>query len=111
MNAVLSLFQDVDNSRVIVVYMAVLIGVIGRTIVPFLVVKAQHPELPFDKKYYVPALISIVLNVLAAPAWFSNVGADTSPVVAYLIGWGATDFARDLIKLAATQIPALEKLS
>lgn len=91
-------------------YLLVALGIISRTLVPYLIELQQHPETKFDKKYLVPPLISIVLNLVASPLVFNLVGADTNLVNAYILGWGSTDILRDGLKFVGTAVPQLSKL-
>lgn len=95
------------DSTVYTVYIACLVGIASRVIIPFLVELKDKPETTFDKKFFLPVIVSVVINLLAAPLVLNTLPAGASWISAWIIGWGATDVSREAIKIAAGFVPAL----
>lgn len=84
----------------LVVLMA-LLGVLSRTLIPYLQAKRDNPELPWDKKFYIPMLMSLIISGLGFPLVLSQLPAEiweaaSVPMYAviYASAWGLTDMSR-----------------
>lgn len=92
------------SSTVIVVGMA-LLGVLGRTLVPYLQTLKDKPETPFDRRFLLPAIASSLMAIIGLPlilaglpdsAWLAT---DVKAFVLVFVGaWGLTDIGRALQK-------------
>lgn len=92
------------------IYIACLLGIVARTIVPFLLELKDKPETQFDRKFLVPPLIAVVINVLTAPFVLQQLPTGTNWIAAFIFGWGMSDISRDAIKFAGGNVQALEGL-
>ena len=88
-------------SNVTVVIVMALLGTVGRTLVPFLLVLRDKPETQFDRKFILPAVVSAVLSVIGLPLILSGLpdgawlAADVRDfVLVFVAAWGLTDMAR-----------------
>lgn len=76
------------------------VGVIARVIVPYLQTLKEHPDTKFDKAFLVPPLISAVISVITLPLVLDKMPMDvSSPIAAFVWGWGSTDVIREIQKL------------
>lgn len=92
------------------IYVACGLGIVSRTIVPFLLTLKDNPGTKFDRKFLIPPLIGIVINLLVSPIVFSALPSGVDWIAAYIIGWGSTDIGRDALKLVGGNIGALSGL-
>jgi hypothetical protein len=83
------------------VVVVVLLGIVGRTVVPYLEMLRNNPDTPFDRKFLVPAVVSVVIALITSPLVFAAIppeqlSAATLPALAVLFAaaWGLTDVAR-----------------
>lgn len=91
------------------VIVVVLLGIVGRTIVPYLETLRANPEMPFDKKFLVPAIVSVVIALITSPLVFASIPPEqlqagiSLPGLALLFAaaWGLTDVARSGQKLVS----------
>ena len=90
------------NPTIVVLFVAVL-GALARTLVPYLETLRDNPEMPFDRKFLVPPIVSCVIALITLPLALSalpkelmeSAALSTSGLVAvFLAVWGATDVAR-----------------
>lgn len=93
-----------------IIYIACALGILARTLVPYLLTIKDNPETKFDRKFLVPVIISVVVNLFVAPFVFEQLPAGATWVGAFIFGWGATDISRDAMKLAGGTIPAMSGL-
>ena len=91
-------------------YLAVIGGIVSRTLVPYLVLIQQQPGIKFDRSFLVPPLIAVVLGILAAPLLFGSVTGSETYVSAYVLGWGGTDLIREGLKVLGGNVPRLAAL-
>ena len=91
----------------ITLYAVCALGIVSRTLVPYLLVLKDVPGTAFDRKFLLPALIGILINLLVAPFVFHAIPGGADWIVAYIIGWGATDISRDALKVVGSSVPAL----
>lgn len=91
----------VDTNMLILAGLCAL-GVVARTLIPFLRKLQETPDLKFDRYYFVPAAVSVVLNLLAVPTVLTQLPAGANWLAAYLLGYGTTDQSNDIIKWALT---------
>jgi hypothetical protein len=89
------------------IYIASVLGIVARTLVPFLLTIKDNPETKFDRKFLVPVIISVVINLLVAPFVFEQLPAGATWTGAFIFGWGTTDISRDAMKLVGGSVPAL----
>lgn len=80
---------------------AVLLGIVGRTVIPYLEELRQNPDTTFDKKFLVPAVVSVVIALITAPLVLAAIPPDQLEVttlsgfaVLFVAAWGLTDVAR-----------------
>lgn len=92
------------------IYLACLLGILSRIFFPYLILLRDNPETSFDRKYLVPAIISVLINLLAAPLILNQLAPGGNWINAWIIGYGATDVSRDFIKATASSVPALSPL-
>jgi len=92
------------------IYIACALGVLARTLAPYLLTLKDKPDTKFDRKFLVPVIISVVINFFVAPFVFAQLPAGATWIGAFTFGWGATDVSRDAIKLVGGSIPALSGL-
>jgi len=92
------------------IYLSCALGIISRTILPFLLELKDKPNTKFDKKFILPAVLGIVVNLLVAPIVFGSIPVGADWIAAYIVGWGSTDISRDALKLVGGNIKALEFL-
>lgn len=88
-------------------YVAVIVGILARTLVPFLVIVQQQPDTKFDKKFLLPAGIALLLSFLASPLLLGTVTGSETYIAAYVLGWGGTDLIREGLKVVGQSVPAL----
>jgi hypothetical protein len=88
------------SNTVIVVFVA-LLGVICRALVPFLQVLKDQPETTFDRKFVVPAIVTIVIAIFGLPLVLSGMPESAWAaidikgfVLVFVAAWGLTDIAR-----------------
>jgi hypothetical protein len=93
-----------------VIYITCLLGIICRTHVPYLLTLCDNPNTPFDRKFLIPAVISVIVNLLIAPFVFQTLPAGADWIAAYIVGCGATDISRDALKFVGGSVPALHAL-
>lgn len=83
------------------VVLVALLGVLSRTLIPYLQTLKENPETTWDKKFYVPMLVSLVISALGFPLilgqlppeiWESASVAMYATV--YAAAWGLTDITR-----------------
>ncbi len=90
------------------VIIAVLLGISGRTIVPYLESLRDNPETKFDRKFLVPPVVSLAIGLIMSPLVLSAIPAETLNQVGvtglagiFAAAWGLTDIARSGQKLVS----------
>lgn len=90
------------------VIIAVLLGIAGRTIVPYLEAWRDKPETPFDKKFLVPPAVSLLIGLIMSPLVLSAIPAEilnqigvTGLAGIFAAAWGLTDIARSGQKMVS----------
>jgi uncharacterized membrane protein YkvI len=87
---------------------AVLLGIAARTVVPFLQTLRENPEKKFDRKFVVPAVVTLLIAALTSPFVFAALPAEqlnnaaptfTSLMLLFVAAWGTTDVIRESQKL------------
>ncbi len=91
----------------VLLYVVCALGIISRTILPYLVALRDAPETKFDRKFLLPPLIGILINLLVAPFVFKTIPGSADWIVAYIVGWGSTDISREALKFVGGTVPAL----
>jgi hypothetical protein len=100
-------FSIVEGNMGLVI-LAVLLGILARTLIPFLQVLKDAPETKFDRAFLVPAVVTLVIALLTSPLVFAalpqeqlNNPAPTfaSLVLLFVAAWGTTDVIRQGQKL------------
>lgn len=88
------------------IVIAVLLGIAGRTVVPYLEALRDNPETTFDRKFIVPPIVSLVIGLIISPLVLSvippeQLQAVTLPGMAavFASAWGMTDIVRSGQKL------------
>lgn len=83
------------------VIIAVLLGIAGRTVVPYLEALRDAPDTKWERRFWVPPAVSLVIGLIMSPLVLSAIPADqlanvTIPGLAALFAaaWGLTDIAR-----------------
>jgi len=93
---------------VVGVVIAVSLGLVGRTLLPYLQVLKDNPETQFDRKFLVPAAVSCVVALFTLPIVLTALPQGLLSVTAldvltlataFVAGWGVTDIARETQKL------------
>ena len=92
------------------VYVFVALGIISRTVVPYLVLLQSEPETPINKKFIVPLVISVLVNLLLSPMALGSLSGTETWFVAYAFGWGSTDIVREGVKFVAHNVTQLKAL-
>lgn len=90
------------------VIIAVLLGIVGRTVVPYLEMLRENPETPFDKRFLVPAGVSVLIALITSPLVFAAIPAEqlqdvtlAGMALLFAAAWGLTDVARSGQKLVS----------
>lgn len=91
----------------ITLYLVCALGIVSRTIIPYLVVLKDNPGTKFDAKFLLPVAIGIILNLLVAPFVFGAIPTGADWIAAYIVGWGATDISREALKVVGSNVSAL----
>ena len=83
------------------VIVAVLLGIAGRTVVPYLEAVRDNPETKFDRKFLIPPVLSLLTGLIMSPVILSSIPAEQLQVVTiqglaglFAAAWGLTDIAR-----------------
>jgi hypothetical protein len=83
------------------IIIAVLLGIAGRTIVPYLETLRDNPGMKFDRSFAIPPIVSLVIGLIISPLVLSvippeQLQAVTLPGVAavFASAWGMTDIVR-----------------
>lgn len=83
------------------VVLVALLGVLSRTLIPYLQAKRDNPDLPWDNKFYVPLAMSLLISGLGFPLILGQLPpevweAASVPMYAmvYAASWGLTDISR-----------------
>lgn len=76
------------------IYVGMLVGILFRTIAPWLIRKLQDPSLLFDRKYFWQALVAMILcaplALMALPALAAKLAADWWANLAIGMTWAFT---------------------
>lgn len=92
------------------VIVAVLAGILARTVLPFLQTLRDNPEAKFDRKFLVPAIVALVIALVTSPLVFAALPQDqlmnatptfSDLVLLFVAAWGTTDVVREGQKLFA----------
>jgi len=95
-----------DNSVVFII--ASLIGAIGRTLLPYLLVLKEAPETKFDRKFFLPMLGAVLATLVFFPVALPSIAAALEGYVvvngftlagAFGLGWGLFDMIRESQKV------------
>lgn len=80
---------------------AVLLGIAGRTLIPYLEMLRDNPGTKFDRQFIVPPIISLVIGVLVSPLVFSALPPEAVANISlqglaatFTAAWGLTDIVR-----------------
>lgn len=90
-----------------IVVLACLVGIVGRTVIPYLQTLKDNPETKFDRKFFVPAVVAVLVNVFLVPLVLSTLPKGADWITAYLAGWSVTDQARELTVFLAKNVKPL----
>lgn len=90
------------------IVIAVLLGIAGRTLIPYLEELRANPETKWERKFLIPPMISLVIGLLVSPLVLASIPPDqlnatTLPGLAavFASAWGLTDIARSGQKLVS----------
>lgn len=90
------------------VVIAVLLGIAGRTVIPYLEALRDNPETQFDRKFLIPPLVSLLIGLIMSPLVLSAIPPETLNQVGvtglagiFAAAWGLTDIARSGQKLVS----------
>jgi hypothetical protein len=86
------------------IIVAALLGITSRTVLPFLQTLKESPETKFDRKFLVPAVVSVIISLVFAPFVLLSVPLDAAPtlqgmLITFAAAWGVTDVGRQGQKL------------
>jgi hypothetical protein len=88
------------------VIIAVLLGIAGRTVVPYLETLREKPDTKFDRAFLIPPVVSLVIGLIISPLVLSVIPPEqlqvaTLPGMAavFASAWGMTDIVRSGQKL------------
>ena len=93
------------------VIVAVLLGITARTVIPFLQVLRDAPETKFDRRFVVPAVVTLLIALLTSPLVFAALPPEqlnnpeptfASLTLLFVAAWGTTDVIRQGQKLFET---------
>lgn len=85
----------------------VVLGDIARTVLPFLAEVRDDPNTRFDRKFWIPLIIALIINLLALPLILGTISVVSSAAstptaipwwMAFGYGWGVTDMANKATK-------------
>lgn len=88
------------------IILAAVLGIVGRTILPYLQTLQAHPDTKFDRAFLVPPIVSVIIALIAAPLALSAIAPESWEIVTFqgmlgifVAAWGATDLSRSGQKL------------
>lgn len=89
------------STQIVLVLIAALLGVLGRTLIPYLQILQEKPDTPFDRKFLLPAGISLLISLITFPlvlsqfpeSVWSSIGIPGLAVV-FAAAWGVNDITR-----------------
>jgi len=76
-----------------------LLGVIARTLVPYLVRLQKDPDLVFDRKYIVSAVSGLILSLIASMFIIGEIDPNIGLYVGFMEGWALQDMSREAQKI------------
>lgn len=83
------------------IVIAVLLGIAGRTVVPYLEALRDNPDTTFDRRFLIPPVVSLVIGLIISPLVLSVIPPDQLTVVTlpglagvFASAWGMTDIVR-----------------
>jgi hypothetical protein len=96
-------------SQGVLIIALVLLGALARTILPYLQVLRECPDTPFDRKYWVPLIASVLTTLITIPLAIATIPPNqfiseltiSSGVIFFLAGYGFNSVARDVQKAAS----------
>jgi hypothetical protein len=100
-------FSIVEDNMGLVI-LAVLLGILARTVIPFLQVLKDAPKTKFDRAFLVPAIVTLLIALLTSPLVFVALPQDqlnnpnptfASLALLFVAAWGTTDVIRQGQKL------------
>lgn len=95
------------DTNFLVLVLACVVGITGRTLIPYLQMLRDAPDTKFDRKFLVPVAVSVLVNIFLVPFVLSTLPEGANWIAAYLAGWGVTDQARELTVFLAKNIKPL----
>lgn len=87
---------------------AVLLGILARTVLPYLQTLRDNPGTKFDRAFFVPAVVTVLISLITAPLVFAALPQDqlnnvaptfTDLTLLFVAAWGTTDVVREGQKL------------
>lgn len=88
----------------VLVIISLLLGIIARTVLPYLQTLRDAPETKFDRAFLVPAIVTLVIAALTSPFVFVALPQDqlnnpaptfADAMVLFVTAWGMTDVVRE----------------
>lgn len=83
------------------IIIAVLLGITGRTVVPYLEALRDKPDTKWERKFWLPPAVSLLIGVIIAPLVFAAMPPESISNVtwqglaaAFTAAWGLTDIVR-----------------
>lgn len=101
-----------------IVIIAVLFGIVARTVIPYLQTLKENPETKFDRAFLIPAVVTLIIAILSSPLVFAALPQDqlnnpsptfTDAMLLFVAAWGMTDVARAGQKLFSSPKSAAQK--
>ena len=98
----------------VAVIFAVLLGILARTVIPFLLTLRDNPDTKFDRAFLVPAIVAVLIALLTSPLVFAAIPQDqlnnpapvfSDLVLLFVAAWGTTDVVREGQKLLTGSKP------
>lgn len=87
-----------------IVIIAVLLGIVARTVIPFLQTLRDAPDTKFDRAFLVPAIVTLIIALLTSPLVFAALPQDqlnnpeptfADATLLFVAAWGMTDVVRE----------------
>ena len=100
-------------SPVLILVTALVVGIAVRTILPFLITLRDNPDVTWNRRFFLPPLISLVIAIILSPLAIASLPPDAlnMPVTVaglallFTSGYGSTDVVRDVQKLIQRPSP------
>ncbi len=81
-----------------VYYIAILLGVLTRTIVPYLVKLKKNPKIKWDNKYLISAFAGLILALILAYVVSIQIAPGLTPAGEFFAAFALQDLSRNVQK-------------